>query len=378
MVSPEVPLTHYRRTLPDDQISFSSARGRQMFRAALAHGTMEGWFPLAEQFHTQAEPAFCGLGSLVVALNALGVDPQRVWRGSWRWYSEELLDCCVPLPEVSAKGITLSELGCLARCNALVAEVRHADRAPLELLRADLEAASRGDGSVVVAGYSRAALGQTGAGHFSPLAGLCAEDAHALVLDVARFKYPPHWVALPRLHQAMLDLDPTSGRSRGWVVLRRRQGGQGLLATLSCGQGTWRELLEVFDRVASEGRTVTRTAVGLVASLSGSIGKLAPYLTWRDPTDSEHRALVSAMRCELRASAAAGAVRAHTSEVELAALALLVAGPYWQLLLPEPEREHLAALLELSAHPPALAAEVELLRQQLGALRQSVGAMSAQ
>lgn len=377
-MSTEVPLTHYRRTLPEDQISFSSARGRQMFRAALAHGTMEGWFPLAEQFHTQAEPAFCGLGSLVVALNALGVDPQRAWRGPWRWYSEELLDCCVPLPEVSMHGITLSELGCLARCNALVAEVRHADGAPLEQLRAELEAASRGDGSVVIAGYSRAALGQTGAGHFSPLAGLCADDAHALVLDVARFKYPPHWVALPRLHQAMLELDPASGRSRGWVVLRRRQGGQGLLATLTCGQGTWRELLEVFELPSSGGRTAPSTAAALVAALAEAIARLAPYVAWREPADAEHRELVAAMRRELRASAAATALRPHTGEFELAALVLLVAGPFWSSKLPEVERVPLASLLDLSAHPPALASEVELLRQQLGALRQSVGSIGPQ
>ena len=36
---------------------------------------MEGYFRLAQQFHTQADPAFCGLGSLVCALNALRIEP---------------------------------------------------------------------------------------------------------------------------------------------------------------------------------------------------------------------------------------------------------------------------------------------------------------
>ena len=79
-------------------MAFSSDAGRQLFRESLESGHLEAFFPLIEQFHTQSDPAFCGLGSLVMVLNALGVDPGRVWRGPWRWFSEELLDCCTPLP----------------------------------------------------------------------------------------------------------------------------------------------------------------------------------------------------------------------------------------------------------------------------------------
>lgn len=69
--------TFHRRSLPDDATEFSSPLGRQLFAEALASGGLEGYFRLAEQFHTQAEPQFCGLGSLVVALNAMGIDPAR-------------------------------------------------------------------------------------------------------------------------------------------------------------------------------------------------------------------------------------------------------------------------------------------------------------
>ena len=58
---------------------------------------MECYFKLAEQFRTQDEPAFCGLTTLVMVLNSLSVDPGRVWKGPWRWYHENMLDCCVPL-----------------------------------------------------------------------------------------------------------------------------------------------------------------------------------------------------------------------------------------------------------------------------------------
>ena len=52
---------------------------------------MATFFELAEQFHTQNEPAYCALGTLVMVLNALHVDPGRMWKGPWRWFSEEML-----------------------------------------------------------------------------------------------------------------------------------------------------------------------------------------------------------------------------------------------------------------------------------------------
>ncbi|MBK6520046.1 MAG: hypothetical protein IPG04_39430 [Polyangiaceae bacterium] len=81
-----VTQTFYRRPLPDSAIPFSSAEGRRLFAEALATGGLDGYFALAEQFHTQAEPTFCGLGSLVMALNALAIDPGRLWKGPWRWW----------------------------------------------------------------------------------------------------------------------------------------------------------------------------------------------------------------------------------------------------------------------------------------------------
>eukprot|EP00761_Pharyngomonas_kirbyi_P002438 gb/GECH01002442.1/.p1 GENE.gb/GECH01002442.1/~~gb/GECH01002442.1/.p1 ORF type:complete len:117 (+),score=22.58 gb/GECH01002442.1/:1-351(+) len=47
----------YRRPLPSHLVSFSSYSGRKVFREALENGFMEQYFPLAEQYHTQSEPA---------------------------------------------------------------------------------------------------------------------------------------------------------------------------------------------------------------------------------------------------------------------------------------------------------------------------------
>ena len=100
-MSISIPLekTFHRRTLPPPAVAFSSCEGRKLFAAALAQGNMEIYFSLAEHFVTQGHPAFCSLGSLTMALNALLIDPRRVWQGAWRWFDESMLDCCDPLGE---------------------------------------------------------------------------------------------------------------------------------------------------------------------------------------------------------------------------------------------------------------------------------------
>lgn len=42
---------------------------------------MEGFFKLISYYQTQSEPAYCGLATLAVVLNALSIDPGRKWKG---------------------------------------------------------------------------------------------------------------------------------------------------------------------------------------------------------------------------------------------------------------------------------------------------------
>jgi glutathione gamma-glutamylcysteinyltransferase len=213
----------YMRPLPTSLAALDSADGRGAFQRALLGGTLEGYFKLAQQFHTQADPANCGLGSHVCALNALGIDPGRRWKGSRRWFSEELLDCCKSLDDVRRSGITLDEAACLARCSGASVTVQRAiDSASIDAFRKDVLAATTSrDGPVLIVNYSRSAVGQTGTGHFSPIGGFDASTDRALVLDTARFKYPPHWMPVELLFAAMQERDSDSGDARGWMLLRR-------------------------------------------------------------------------------------------------------------------------------------------------------------
>jgi glutathione gamma-glutamylcysteinyltransferase len=224
MPTPPPQRTLYMRPLPFTLQALDSKAGRCLFAEALLDGTMASYFRLAQQFHTQSDPAYCGLGSLVCALNALGIDPARPWKGPWRWFSEELLDCCKPLEEVRRLGLSLDEVACLARCSGTdVAIHRLGPECSVERFRAHvLESSTREGAPVLIVNYSRRALGQTGDGHFSPIGGYHAGSDRVLVLDTARFKYPPHWAPLELLFAAMQVHDGVTGLPRGWLGLRAR------------------------------------------------------------------------------------------------------------------------------------------------------------
>jgi glutathione gamma-glutamylcysteinyltransferase len=295
--------TLYRRPLPAHAIAFSSPEGRRIFAEAMATNGLNGYFPLAEQFHTQSDPSFCGLGSLVVALNALAIDPGRLWKGPWRWFAEDLLDCCVPLPEVRERGLHIDELACLARCNGADVDVQRADAADLARWRAALALAGSGE-AVVIASYDRASLGQTGSGHFSPIGGYHEVRDLALILDVARFKYPPHWVSSEQLWRAMEPVDAATGRSRGWLIMRRRAHSTALGFSVSCVGASWdgvaRRLTEVLADLAS---------ASSAATLARAVLPLAAHVEVRRAETAAHREALDAARAALRSTAVYPLVR---------------------------------------------------------------------
>lgn len=363
----------YRRPLPEGQIPFSSEEGRRLFREALADGTLEGFFPLVEQFHTQADPAFCGLASLVVALNALGIDPGRLWRGPWRWFSEELLDCCTPLEQVRLAGVSMKELACLARCNGADTEVRHAEEQTLERFRASVERAARsGADDVVIASYSRARLGQTGSGHFSPIGGYHRGRDLALVLDVARFKYPPHWVPLASLREAMLEVDSATARSRGWLELRRRAGPSSVAFFISCRDGI--AIGSTISELVAENRSSLReNAPGsapealLAVASAQTTGKLAHSIELRQPRTPEHQQVFEELACALRANRVYKLLEQQgaAAPLELSAAWLLAAPEeLWVDLSPELARE-VADWLDLAAVSELLRTELFHVRSQI-------------
>ncbi|KAF9910387.1 hypothetical protein EC991_006652 [Linnemannia zychae] len=210
--------TFYRRDLPAHLDSFTSPRGKKLFQEMIAAGTGECFFRLCTSFNTQSDPAFCGVSSLSMVLNALEIDPRRQWRGVWRWYSDEQLDCCTSVDVMKQKGITFNQFSCLARCHAKVSAKR-ADKTTIEQFRQDIQLVCSSEQVHMVLSFSRAALGQTGSGHFSPVGGYHAGEDKVLVLDTARFKYPPFFATVQELWESLLPLDPETGECRGYFMV---------------------------------------------------------------------------------------------------------------------------------------------------------------
>ena len=59
----------------------------------------------------------------------------------------------------------------------------------------------------MIVNYLRKALGQQSGGHISPLAAYDVEADRFLILEVARYKYPPVWVKASDLFDAMNTTD---------------------------------------------------------------------------------------------------------------------------------------------------------------------------
>lgn len=252
----------HKRTLPKNLKALSSSEGKKLFLESLQNGHAESYFPLSEQFVTQGEPAFCGLSTLVMILNALSIDPNVRWKSGWRWFDEQLLmnGCCIDMKVIMDVGITMEQFKMIGRCNGVFMDNFHPfsegcsaelRKNSINLFRSHVIKSVSSTSSFLVSSYARSALGQvscknylivnsfplhftvykklniikfdffpkTGDGHFSPIAAYHKTNDEVLILDVARFKYSPHWVKLAELYDAMTKIDQTTNLSRGWFLI---------------------------------------------------------------------------------------------------------------------------------------------------------------
>lgn len=224
----------HKRVLPSTLVSLSSPRGKVLFREALALGGMESFFPLSEQFITQSEPALCSLSSLAMVLNALSFDPKKIWKGAWRWVSEDMLRCDAAhacghsFEKIKSGGMDFNEFESLANCHGVQIQSNRAIQSStksytegLEKFRNDVKAISSSDlaKAFLIVNFSRKHIAQTGSGHFSPIGGYHSDKDLVLVMDTARFKYPPFWVPTEELWKSMSPVDTNTGQERGYFKI---------------------------------------------------------------------------------------------------------------------------------------------------------------
>jgi len=181
---------------------------------------------LVQWYETQANLAYCGVASSVMVLNSLAVKaPKAEGYGTNRFWTQTNLFTVpasrsfVEASRVAREGMTLEQLhGLLASVGTGVRRY-HGDNLSLEELRLLLRRGLAERSDRLLANYDRRALGQKGGGHISPLAAYDPDQDRVLILDVARYRYPAVWVTTPDLWRAIRSVDPSSGRSRGVLII---------------------------------------------------------------------------------------------------------------------------------------------------------------
>lgn len=211
--------------LPSSLIGAATNDGEALLIGAEARAA---YFPLADNFVTQKTQSFCGVASMVMVLNAAGVPAPAVPEYEpYRTFTQDNLlnehtDAIVQRTTILMQGMTLDELGGVLATQPLAVTVKHAGDTSLDDFRATARDYLAKPGHFVIVNYLRKAIEQQTGGHISPLAAYDAEADRFLILDVARYKYPPVWVRAADLYAAMNTPDSANhDRTRGYVLIAK-------------------------------------------------------------------------------------------------------------------------------------------------------------
>ncbi|MGH8173920.1 MAG: phytochelatin synthase family protein [Rhodanobacteraceae bacterium] len=203
-----------RLTLPAELIPAESDEGQQLL--AQKEFTAD-YDPLRRNFESQTRPAYCGVASSVVVLNALQSPEPRITQSTF--FTEAASNVQSAL-ETTFGGMTLAQLGDLLRAHDVEVTTYYAADTGVDSFRTIAEQNLKSAGDFLLVNYQRGVLGQKATGHISPIAAYNAATDRMLILDVAAYRYPPVWVSTAALWDAMNTKDDTSGRTRGFAVVR--------------------------------------------------------------------------------------------------------------------------------------------------------------
>jgi hypothetical protein len=209
--------------LPPNLVGAATPAGETYFLEAEARAA---YFPLADNFVTQKNQAFCGVASSVMVLNALQLPAPAVPEyDPYRTFTQDNVfsaatEAVIPADTIREMGMTLDQLGAFIATQPVAVEVHHAADSSLDVFRAAARDYLSKPRHFVVVNYLRKAIGQEKGGHISPLAAYDGRSDRFLILDVARYKYPPVWVTAADLFAAMNTIDSDNeNRSRGYVLI---------------------------------------------------------------------------------------------------------------------------------------------------------------
>jgi hypothetical protein len=185
------------------------------------------YWQLIPAFAVQVTQSYCSVASAITVLNAMPikkpVDPAfapYAYFTQSNFFTPDVATVISP-ETVLAIGMTREEMAETLSRQGVTAKSIAGDTFDDLSLRDLLQKVLGDDGQFVLANYLRANLGQVGGGHWSILAAYDAQSDSVLILDVAKYKYPPVWVGISTLRQAIATIDATSSKARGLVIVSK-------------------------------------------------------------------------------------------------------------------------------------------------------------
>lgn len=179
-------------------------------------------------FEQQENPFFCGPSSAVIALNAIRSEAETVWtqKSFFCKQATKIKSIAQVCGQSLSRGrmslgLELAQLEQMIRLKGVQVELTYAEEARREEMKRHLKSSLLQKKAFVILNYYRPRIGQSGGGHFSPLAGYDAETDSFLILDVNPLIHAPIWVRADRLLDSLITSD--RGVPRGYLLVRRPQ-----------------------------------------------------------------------------------------------------------------------------------------------------------
>lgn len=206
----------------DDLIYLTDPAGEKMFMQAEIR---TDYFKLASYLESEKILTFCGPASMAAVLNSMDVkrpNPQRLY--PWALFTQDEIftdenQKVKAYAIVEHEGLVLSQIATFLTNLGVSAEYHHAADFTVAELREFIKSTIADPSKRLITNYGRKVIGQVGGGHISPAAAYDVDSDRVLILDVAKYKYPPVWIKLSDFHAAMMDKDTTSNLTRGIVVV---------------------------------------------------------------------------------------------------------------------------------------------------------------
>jgi hypothetical protein len=184
------------------------------------------FFSVMPYVTTEEHESFCGPASIASVLNSLQTKNRPVVPqfSPYQYFTQDSLFIeatgkIIAKEKVVAGGMTLEQVGKFLEIWAGNPSIHYGSALSISQFRKLITSSLSNPNHRLIVNFDRKALGQIGAGHFSPIGAYDTKSDSVLILDVAKYKYPPVWVKTNDLFTAIQTTDPTSGKSRGLMQI---------------------------------------------------------------------------------------------------------------------------------------------------------------